>query len=149
MAAPAAAAYLHCPMIGLHRLPSLAPCCLAAVLACARPAPAPDVAYRALAEAVRARDAERAWPLLSARTQAWLDARAKAAAAAAPGVVPANGRELVLGSAALVARPPKAIVVLRESADRAVLQVTGADGAAREVTLVRAGQWRVELPEVR
>ena len=125
---------------------------LAAALAacgCARQESPPDAAYRALVEAVRGRDADRAWALLSPATRDWLDARAKAAAAAAPGVVPASGKELVLGSAALSARPPKAIVLLRESADRAVLQVTGEDGAAQEVTLVRDGAWRVELPEPR
>jgi hypothetical protein len=125
---------------------------LAAALAaagCARQEPSPDAAYRALVEAVRARDSDRAWALLSPSTQAWLDARAKAASRAAPGVVPASGRELVLGSAALAARPPKAIVLHRESADRAVLQVTGEDGVAQEVTLVRDGSWRVELPEPR
>jgi hypothetical protein len=135
-------------MNGLRRRLSLAPCCLAAAIACARPAPAPDAAYRALVEAVRARDAERAWPLLSPATQAWLDARAKAAAAQAPGVVVASGKALLLGSAAAATRPPKSIVLVRESADRAVLQVTD-DGAEapREIVLVKDGRWRVDLPE--
>ena len=120
---------------------------LAVVLAaaCARPE-APDAAYRALAAAARARDADRAWSLLSSSTQAWLDARAKAAAARAPGVVAPSGKELLLAGGAPV-RPPRSIVVLRESADRAVLQVGDEEGPAHEVTMVREGRWRVELPE--
>jgi hypothetical protein len=119
---------------------------LATSLACSRPEP-PDAAYRALVEAVRARDADRAWPLLSTRTQAWLDERAKAAAAAAPGVVPASGKALLLGSAAAAVRPPKSIIVLRESADRAVLHVAHEDEEPHEVRLVKEGRWRVDLPE--
>jgi hypothetical protein len=121
---------------------------LLVVLACARGEP-PDRAYRALSDAVRARDADRAWALLSSSTQAWLDERARTAAREAPGVVPDSGKALLLGSAAAAVRPPRSIVVLRESADRAVLQVAGDDGAPREVALVREGRWRVELPEPR
>jgi hypothetical protein len=122
--------------------------CLLAALACSRPEP-PDAAYRALVAAVRARDADAAWSLLSESTQAWLDARARAAAAEAPGVVPASGRALLLGSAAAAVRPPSAIVVLGESPDRAVLQVTADGEEPREVTVVKEGRWRVEIPEPR
>jgi hypothetical protein len=118
---------------------------LAAALACRRPEP-PDAAYRALAEAVRSRDADRAWGLLSESTRRWLDARAKAAAAEAPGVVPASGKELLLGSAAATVRPPSSIVVVGESADRAVLRVAAEGEEPREVVLVKEGGWRVELP---
>jgi hypothetical protein len=130
------------------KLPRLAPVLAALALlgGCARPEP-PDAAYRQLVAALRARDAERAWPLLSSRTQAWLDARAEAAAARAPGVVPASGKELLVGGAAAALRPPKSIVVLRESADRAVLQVIVEGEPPREVALVREGGWRVDLPE--
>jgi hypothetical protein len=117
-----------------------------AVLGCA-PAERPDVAYRALVDAVRARDGDRAWQLLSSRTQAWLDARAKAAAARAPGVVPASGRELLLGGGGAAVRPPRTVVVLRESADRAVLQVGDEGAAPREVTMVNEGGWRLDLEE--
>ena len=129
----------------MTRAPAPLAVLLVLAAACARPEP-PDATYRALVAAARARDADRAWGLLSSTTQAWLDARAKAAAARAPGVVAPSGKELlVAGSGG--ARPPRSIVALRESADRAVLQITDDQGAAREVTLVREGRWRVELPE--
>jgi hypothetical protein len=131
----------------MHRLLALA---AAVALACSRPSAPPVAAYRALVQAVRARDADAAWSLLSSTTQAWLDARAKAASARAPGVVPASGKELLLGSAAATVRPPHSVVVVRESADRAVLQVTEAEGAPpRDVVLVKEGHWRVEIPEPR
>jgi hypothetical protein len=125
---------------------ALALAALLSLAGCARPEP-PDAAYRQLVAALRARDGDRAWELLSARTQAWLDARAKAAAARAPGVVPASAKELLVGSAALSLRPPKSIVVLRESADRAVLQVAEEGEPPREITMVREGGWRADLPE--
>jgi hypothetical protein len=131
-------------------MPRLLALVAAVALACSRPPAAPDAAYRELVAAVRARDAEAAWSLLSTSTRAWLDARAKAAAARAPRVVPASGKELLLGSAAATVRAPHSILVVRESADRAVLQVTEAEGEPpREVTLVKEGRWRVELPEPR
>jgi hypothetical protein len=120
----------------------------AAVLApgCARDEP-PATAYRALVEAVRTRDEDRAFGLLAPQSQAWLEARAKAAAARAPGVVPASGKDLLLGTSSAGLRPPRSVVPVRESADRAILQVTGDDGAVREVELVKAGRWRVVVPE--
>jgi hypothetical protein len=120
-----------------------------AFLACASRESTPELAYRALAQAVSERDADRAWALLSADTQAWLEARAKAAAAKAPGVVPASGRELLLGDASLAPRPLASVLVLRESRDRAVVEVAEEGGPKREVELVREGTWRVRVPETR
>jgi hypothetical protein len=118
-----------------------------AALAC-RPEAPPDASYRALSAAVRARDADAAWDLLSSDTRAWLEARARAAAAAAPGVLPSEAKELLLGSASAGVRPPRSVVVLRESADRCLLQVAEEAGEPREVTLVRErGAWRVVLPQ--
>ncbi|HET9595276.1 MAG TPA: hypothetical protein VFP65_06835 [Anaeromyxobacteraceae bacterium] len=118
--------------------------------ACARRDAAPDVAYRAFARAVSERDGERAWSMLSADTQAWLEARARAAAQAAPGVVPPSARQLLIGDAALAARPLASALTLRESADRAVVEVTLQGGEKREAELVReGGSWRVRLPEPR
>jgi hypothetical protein len=116
--------------------------------ACRRPA-GPDDAYRSFAAAARAGDSEKAWSLLSSRSREVLDARAREVAARAPaGVVPASGKELVLGDLAVRAPRIRSTTVLRESRDAAVVavEVEGADGA-REVSLVReAGVWRVVLP---
>jgi hypothetical protein len=124
---------------------------LAAVLlllvapACAREQ-TPGAAYRAFVKAAADRDAERVWGMLSRDSQARLEARARAAAAEAPrGVVPASAKQLVLGDAELAAPPLASVVVLRESADRAILRVTLEGGASHEVTLVREGGWRVDV----
>jgi hypothetical protein len=99
---------------------------------------------------VAERDGDRAWSFLSGDTQAWLEARARAAAQAAPGVVQPGARQLLLGDAALSARPLASALVLRESADRAIVEVTLQGGEKREVELAReGGGWRVRLPEPR
>jgi hypothetical protein len=116
-------------------------------LACARGTPPPDAVYRAFARAVEERDAKAAFALLSSDTRAWLDERARRAAEAAPGVVPASGEKLLLGEGALVARPLASVVVVRESLDEAVLRVTEEGGAPRDVELVREKGWRVRLPD--
>ena len=113
---------------------------------CAQREGSPETAYRAFARAAADRDAERVWALLSNDTRAWLDERARAAAARAPGILPASGKQLLLGDAALTARPLAAVVLRRESRDRAVLEVTEEGGAPREVELVREQGWRVRLP---
>ncbi|OFX23421.1 MAG: hypothetical protein A2V77_00060 [Anaeromyxobacter sp. RBG_16_69_14] len=119
------------------------------LLACAREGTGtPDAAYRAFARAASERDADRAWTLLSADTQAWLDRRAKTAAAAAPGVVAGSGRQLLFGDAALATtRPLTTTLVLRESRDEAVVEVAEEGGPKREVVLVREGGWRVRIPD--
>jgi hypothetical protein len=126
-------------------LPAIA---LLAFVGCRRPA-GPAETYRAFANAARAGDAEGAWKRLSEGSRAALDARARAAAQQAPGgVVPASGKELVLGAFALEAPRIEKATVVRESTDEAVLavEVRGEKGA-REVSLVReAGVWRVVLP---
>jgi len=119
---------------------------LALALACHRAGERPDAAYRAFARAVAERDADRAYALLSSDTQAWLEARAKSAAASAPGVVPPSGRSLLLGDASLAPRSLAEVVVLREARDRAVLSVAEEGGAKGEVELVREGGWRVRIP---
>jgi hypothetical protein len=112
----------------------------------------PVEAYRAFAAAARSRspDAEEAvWKLLAARSREALDARAKALAARAPaGVVPATGKDLVLGNLAPAAARIRTAVVVRESRDAAVIAVEEEGRAgAREVSLVReAGVWKVVLP---
>ena len=118
---------------------------LALALSCARELP-PAAAYRAFARAAADRDADRAWALLSSDTQAWLDARAKEVAAEAPGVVAPSGRALLLGDAALAARPVASAVVVRESRDLAVLAVQEEGGPKREVEMVRERGWRVRIP---
>jgi hypothetical protein len=128
------------------RLPALA--AALALAACAPADPPPDAVYRAFARAVSERDSAAAWKLLSARTRAWLDARAQRAAALAPGLVPPSGQRLLLGDAAGSARPVKEIEVLPGGGERAGLRVTDASGATAEVSLVRErGAWRIDLPE--
>jgi hypothetical protein len=130
----------------MMRLPALALAAVLLVPGC-RKAGAPDVAYRTFAQATREGDAETAWSLLSERTREWLDRRAADVSSRAPdGVVPASGKALLLGNAALAAPKVKSIVILRESADRAVLQVEAEGQPAREVTLVNEGGWRVDIP---
>jgi hypothetical protein len=115
---------------------------------CRRPA-GPAETYRAFAAAARAGDSAAVWNLLSVRSREVLDARAKELSKQAPeGVVPASGKDLVVGD--LAARAPRAtsVVVLRESRDAAVVavEVEGGSGA-REVSLVREdGVWRVVVP---
>jgi hypothetical protein len=118
-----------------------------ATAGCRRPA-GPAETYRAFTNAARAGDVDGVWSRLSERSRQALDARARAAAARAGGVVPASGKDLVLGDLAYAAPRLKAVTVVRESRDAAVLsvEVEGAT-AAREVSLVReSGVWRVLLP---
>ncbi len=116
--------------------------------ACRR-ADGPAERYRAFAAAARGGDAAAVWSMLSERTRAAFDARAKALAAEAPaGVLPESGEALVLGDLAVRAERPRSVVVVRESQNAAVLSVeVEGGGPAREVTLVReAGAWRVVVP---
>jgi hypothetical protein len=114
--------------------------------ACQRDLP-PDATYRALVRAVADRDEGAAWALLSSATQERLTARARVAAAAAPGVVPPSARSLLVGDASLAVRPPSSITVVGGSADRAVLRVEAPGAGPADVVLVReGGAWRVDLP---
>jgi hypothetical protein len=126
-------------------LPALA--ALAALAAC-RSSGGPAEAYRAFAAATRAGDEDQAWARLSERSRAALDARAKEVAARTGGVTPAMGKDLLVGDATSRAPRIEDVVVLRESADAAVVRVTDRAGAERDVTLVRErGAWRVVLPD--
>ena len=119
---------------------------LALLPGCAREQ-GPEAVYRALVRAVAEREADKAWPLLSTASQKRLDARAREAAARAPGVVPASGRALLLGDAALASPAVKSVEVRSQDAERAVLRVEEEGRPPREVLLVREGsRWRVELP---
>lgn len=118
-----------------------------AASACAPREGTPDAAYRAFARAAAEGDAERAWSLLSEEDQRWLDERAHAVAAVAPGVIAPGGRQLLLGPASRAVRPVTAAVVVRESRDRAMVEVE-AGGARGPVELVReGGRWRVRLSQ--
>ena len=90
-----------------------------------------------------------AWQLTRSPVEKHLAALGAAGPAAAPqGVVPASGKELVLGNLAFRAPRLRSAVVVRESRDAAVVAVEeeGRPGS-REVPLVReGGVWRVVLP---
>ena len=125
---------------------SLAAALVAVLPACQRELP-PDAAYRALVRAAADRDEAAAWNLLSSATRRRLEERAREAAAAAPGVVPASARSMLVGDASLGVRPPTSITALAVGPDRAVLHVEAPDSPARDVVLVReGGAWRVDLP---
>jgi hypothetical protein len=134
----------------MRRRPSLLLAALAVALAsgACRRTDGPAEAYRRFAAAARSGDAEAVWALLSSDTRAALDTKARDAAAhAPPGVVPASGKELVIGDYATRAPRLKSVVVVRESADRAVVAAEDESGAKQEVTLVReGGAWRVVVP---
>jgi hypothetical protein len=125
---------------------ALATALVAVLPACQRDLP-PDATYRALVRAAADRDEAAAWNLLSSATQKRLEERARAAAAAAPGVVPASARSMLIGDASLGVRPPSSITGVEVGPDRAVLRVEAPDSPTRDVVLVReGGAWRVELP---
>ena len=128
------------------RLPRALIACALLGAACAAREEAPDTVVRAFARAVVDHDEDRAWALLSSDTRQWLDARAQAVAAAAPGVIAPSGAQLLLGNAARSSRPPKNVVVVRESRDRAVVEVEEESGVKRRVELVREQGWRVRIP---
>ena len=119
---------------------------VASVVAC-RPERGPADAYRAFTSAARDGKADEVWALLSERSRAELDRRAKdLAAKAPPGVLAGSGRALVLGDLSAAAPPPTSVVVVRESRDAAVLAVETDGQPAREVALVRqGGVWRVDV----
>jgi hypothetical protein len=127
-------------------LAALAASLIAFLPACQRDLP-PDATYRALVRAAAERDETAAWNLLSSATQKRLEERARVAAAAAPGVVPASARSMLVGDASLGVRPPSSITGVEAGPDRAVLRVEAPDSPTRDVVLVReGGAWRVELP---
>jgi hypothetical protein len=120
---------------------------VALLFAGCRRTPGPVDRYRTFAAAARSGDAGAVWSMLSTRTQAAFDARAKALAAEAPGVVPARGQDLVVGDLASRAPKVRSAVVLRESAEAAVIAVEDEAGARAEVTLVReGGDWEIDVP---
>ena len=125
---------------------ALATALVAVLPACQRDLP-PDATYRALVRAAAERDEAAAWNLLSSATKKRLEERARVAAAAAPGVVPASARSMLVGDASLGVRPPSSITVVETGPERAVLRVEAPDSPLRDVVLVReGGAWRVDLP---
>ena len=101
----------------------------------------------ARAVAISERDEKAAWDLLSSATRARLEAQARVAAAAAPGVVPSSARALLAGDAPLAVLPPTSITVVESGPERALLRVEAPGAKPQEVVLVRErGGWRVDLP---
>jgi hypothetical protein len=103
--------------------------------------------YLAFAAAARNGDSAAVWSMLSARSREALDARARAVAATAPGVVPGSGAALVVGDLAVRASKVRSALTVRESADAAVVRVEDEAGRVGEVSLVReGGAWKVVVP---
>jgi hypothetical protein len=116
--------------------------------ACRRPQD-PATTYRVFAYATRTGDEDAAWSMLSARSQAVLDARAREVAARSGSAVPATGKDLLLGDAPAAAPRIRSALTVRESADAAVVRVEAEGAAPADVTLVRErGRWKVLLPEL-
>ena len=133
-------------LLATPRLPVLALALLLAAPGCQGDLP-PDAAYRALVRAMSERDEKAAWDLLSSATRARLEAQARVAAAAAPGVVPSSARALLAGDAPLAVLPPTSITVVESGPERALLRVEAPGAKPQEVVLVRErGGWRVDLP---
>jgi hypothetical protein len=127
--------------------PTIAALCLAALLAAGCRSSGPAETYRVFAHAVREGDARTAWSLLSERSRADLDARAKRLAGETGGVVPESGAALLVGDASLQSPRLVSVAVVRESADAAELEVAVVGGEPRKVTMAReTGGWRVVLP---
>lgn len=126
---------------------ALATAVLAVSLACSR-ADGPAERYQRFAAAARSGKSEVVWSMLSTGSRARLDDEARRLAARAPeGLVPASGRQLVVGDHALRAPKIKNVVLVRESPHAAVVEVEDEAGAKGQVTLVKEeGEWRVELP---
>ncbi len=120
---------------------------LAAAPACRRDG-GPAERYRAFAAAAREGKADDVWSMLSERSRAELDRRAKALAAQAPpGVLADSGRARVLGDLSALAPAPASVVIVRESRDAAGVAVEVPGQPAHDVSLVReGGVWRVVVP---
>jgi hypothetical protein len=130
-----------------RRLLPLAALALALAVPGCRRAAGPADRYRVFASATRTQDGATVLPMLSKRSRAAFEARAKALATDAPGVVPTRAQDLVVGDLALTAPKLKSAIILRESADVAVVAVEDEAGGKGEVTLVREdGEWRVDVP---
>jgi hypothetical protein len=126
---------------------------VALTLACSQQTP--EAAYRAFVQAAQNRESDKVWAMLSKDTQKRLDAMAQSAADAAPGLVSEQGRgasgsRFILGNAIDTSRAvaKDGVRVLQESRERAVLRVIEEGGLEREVTLVREGDWRVDLGDL-
>ncbi len=134
-------------MTARRALALLAVLALAAASGCRRDG-GPAERYRAFADAARDGKSDDVWTMLSERSRAELDRRAKDLAASVPaGIVAASGRAMVLGDLSALAPAPASVVVVRESRDAAVVAVEVAGQPTREVTLVReGGVWRVVVP---
>jgi hypothetical protein len=108
----------------------------------------PAERYAAFAAAARDGDGDAVWAMLSGGSREGFEARARALAARVPpGAVSTSGRQLVVGDLAPRARRPRAVVVVRESRDAAVVKVEVEGEPDREASLVReGGAWRVVVP---
>jgi hypothetical protein len=129
------------------RLRTIALALLLASTGCRRDV-GPAERYAAFAAAAREGDGDAVWSMLSERSREAFEARARALAARVPaGAVSTSGRQLVLGDLAPRARRPRAVVVVRESRDAALVKVEVEGEPDREASLVReAGAWRVVVP---
>jgi len=118
---------------------------LALAAGCNRPRfDTPTAAYESFARAIQKGDYEVAWSALSAGTQKTLSDRAREISAASGGSVKDDPAALFFAQGA---RAPlvSEIKLVREEGDGAVLAVTAAGDATREVRMVKErGGWRID-----
>ncbi len=118
---------------------------LALALGCNRPRfDTPTAAYESFARAIQKGDYDVAWSALSSNTQKLLSERAKEISAASGGSVKDDPAALFFAEGA---RAPQVseIKLVREEGDGAVLAVTAAGEATREVRMVKErGGWRID-----
>lgn len=106
----------------------------------------PIDAFLRFVEAVSERNAGGVWEGLSRADRARLEAASERLRSISDGAVSRPPRELLFAAALHFRGGKRAVTVVRQSADEAVLRVRTEPGGEAEVTLVREeGAWRVVL----
>ncbi|MEW6430558.1 MAG: hypothetical protein AB1730_03525 [Myxococcota bacterium] len=125
--------------------PAAAIVALLTLSACEKPAAAtPEAAYNAFAVALRRGDTKAAYAALSKSTRALVEARSKTLSEASQGMVK-DEPALMLFQSGTRPGPLGEVKVVEQSADRAVLEVSGT-----RVTMVKedGGRWVVDLSDL-
>ena len=131
-------------------LPSIVAVTAAAALlfGCNRPSwSTPEAAYASLARAAQKGEQQVAWGALSEESRKKLEQRSTALAAASGGALQDDPRALLFGSAPPAA-PIDGIKQVRQDDRVAILAVSAAGGASREVRMVKEeGGWKLDVSD--